>query len=141
MSALVDGTWNRITRHTLYCDWADKNNFPSMLPRDTKNHRESAAADTQSRLDPHLKEKLVKERVILYTDDLFQAAAIEWLVSTDQPIQALQHPAFQIMIHSAARATNGVNIPNGRQTQQAIMDAFKKQLTALRTRLTICTTI
>ena len=55
-----------------------------MLPRDTKNRRESAAADTQSRLDPHLKEKLVKERVILYTDDLFQAVAIEWLVSTDQ---------------------------------------------------------
>lgn len=55
-----------------------------MLPRDTKNRRESAAADTQSRLDPHLKEKPVKERVIPYTDDLFQAAAIEWLVSTDQ---------------------------------------------------------
>jgi len=41
------------------------------------------------------------------------------------------------MIHIAARATNGVKIPNGRQTRQAIIDTFKAQLAALRRRLTV----
>jgi hypothetical protein len=42
------------------------------------------------------------------------------------------------MIHIAARATtNGVKIPNGRQTRQAIIDTFKVQLTALRKRLMV----
>jgi len=35
------------------------------------------------------------------------------------------------MIDTAAHATSGVKIPNGHQTQQAILDMFKEQLTAL----------
>ena len=130
-----------------------------MLPKDAEKHRNDAAADKQSRLDPHLREKLQKERVIPYDDDLFRDAAIEWLVSTDQvccdvemaspwihtnlccifqPIQAFEHPAFQNMIHLAARATNGVKIPDRRQTREAIISTFKRQLTALRDRLNVC---
>jgi len=55
-----------------------------MLPKDMKNRRQAAKADTQQHLDPYLEEKLPKERFIQYTDDLFREAAIEWLVSTDQ---------------------------------------------------------
>jgi hypothetical protein len=55
-----------------------------MLPKDAEKHRNDAAADKQSRLDPHLREKPQNERVIPYDDDLFRDAAIEWLVSTDQ---------------------------------------------------------
>ncbi|KAF8520900.1 hypothetical protein BU17DRAFT_65121 [Hysterangium stoloniferum] len=46
----------------------------------------------------------------------FQATMIEWLVSTDQPIQALEHPAFQNMMNIAACAKDGVKIPNHKQT-------------------------
>ncbi|KIJ26339.1 hypothetical protein M422DRAFT_272626 [Sphaerobolus stellatus SS14] len=42
-------------------------------------------------------EKL-QERVIPYSDELFKQAAVEWLIATDQPIQALEHPKFQEMI-------------------------------------------
>ena len=41
------------------------------------------------------------------------------------------------MIDTAARANNGVKIPNSRQTRKAIIDTFKEQLTALRAQLTV----
>ena len=71
-----------------YLEWADKNRFQSMLPKDTQRRRNTAAAaaaaSEQTRLDSHLKELPPKERVVPYTDDLFCHAAMEWLVSTDQ---------------------------------------------------------
>ncbi|KAH8995840.1 hypothetical protein EDB86DRAFT_2804313 [Lactarius hatsudake] len=121
----------------LYLKWAAENDFQSMLPKDAKNRCQAAKMDTQQRLDSHLEEKLPRERVIPYTDELFCEAAVEWLVSTDQPIQAFNHPSFQKMIHTAARATSGVKIPDGRRTRQAIIDTFKMQLVALRKRLTV----
>ncbi len=62
-----------------------------MLPKDTKQRRETEAAGaTQSTLDGHLREKpAVPERVVKYTDALFREAAIEWLVSTDQVSNSL----------------------------------------------------
>ncbi|KAH9008357.1 hypothetical protein EDB84DRAFT_1281151 [Lactarius hengduanensis] len=95
--------------------------------------------DTQQRLDPHLEEKPPRESVIPYMDKLFCEAAVEWLVLTDQPIQAFNHPLFQKMIHTAAQASSvsGVKIPDGHQTRQAIIDTFKMQLPALCKRLTV----
>ena len=55
-----------------------------MLPKDTEKRQNDAASEKQSRLDPHLRERPQKERVVQYNDDLFRDAAIEWLVSTDQ---------------------------------------------------------
>ncbi|KAH9969346.1 hypothetical protein BJV74DRAFT_889793 [Russula compacta] len=43
-------------------------------------------------------------------------ASIEWLVATDQPISALNHPKFKEMINIAACATNGVKIPGCKAT-------------------------
>ena len=37
----------------------------------------------------------------------------------------MEHSAFKNMIDIAAHATNGVTIPNHKQTQQAIIDLFK----------------
>ena len=129
-----------------------------MLPKDAeKRHKDSALANNQSRLDLHLREKQQKEAVIPYSDERFRNAAIEWLVSTDQvckyspselgtkplsresqPIKAFEYQSYQNMINIAARAgSNGVNIPNRRQTQQAIIDMFKQQLVALRDRLNV----
>ncbi|KAG1822260.1 hypothetical protein EV424DRAFT_1274081, partial [Suillus variegatus] len=50
------------------------------------------------------------ERIVPYVDSLFKQAAIEWLIATDQPIQAFEHPKFKEMIDVAAQATNGVKI-------------------------------
>ncbi len=41
------------------------------------------------------------------------------------------------MIDIAARATNGVRIDNLRNTRQAIIDLFKKNLTSLRLRFKV----
>ncbi|KAG2074081.1 hypothetical protein BDR04DRAFT_1008948, partial [Suillus decipiens] len=72
-----------------------------------------------------------------YSDKLFKQAAIKWLVATDQPIQALDHPKFQDMIDVASRATNGVKIPNRRATHTEIMRIFKNHLMRLRMTLNV----
>ncbi len=41
------------------------------------------------------------------------------------------------MIDIAARATEGVNIPNRKATRREIIDMFKRNLTKLRTRLNV----
>ena len=41
------------------------------------------------------------------------------------------------MINIAARATNGIKIPDHRHTRQAIINKFKQQLAALRDRLNV----
>ncbi|PCH40965.1 hypothetical protein WOLCODRAFT_34165, partial [Wolfiporia cocos MD-104 SS10] len=101
------------THRAKYLKWCKENKFQSMLPRDTKWWHDQMKADLQSSLDSHLRERLPpKEHVILYSDALFREAAVEWLVATDQPIQALEHPSFKSMVEIAARATNGVRIPD-----------------------------
>ena len=55
-----------------------------MLPKDAKKRRKDVLANDQSRLDLHLQEKPQREVIILYSDECFRDAAIEWLVSTDQ---------------------------------------------------------
>ncbi len=55
-----------------------------MLPEDTSARKKAVVLAQQATLDPHLRERALTERVIRYSDDLFQEAAITWLVSTDQ---------------------------------------------------------
>lgn len=55
-----------------------------MLPKDAEKRCKDLQAKNQARLDPHLREKPPKERMIPYTEELFCDAAVEWLVSTDQ---------------------------------------------------------
>jgi hypothetical protein len=82
-----------------------------MLPKDAEKRRNDAAADNQSRLDPHLKERLPKERVIPYNDDLFRDAAIEWLVSTDQVCQNSQSSNTVLMYIPANPSFRTPSIP------------------------------
>ncbi|PCH45151.1 hypothetical protein WOLCODRAFT_124596, partial [Wolfiporia cocos MD-104 SS10] len=90
-----------------YHEWAAKNNFKSMLPNDIKKQKEAKQSDKQTQLDPHLRKR--SECIPPYSHLAFRQATIEWLVSTDQPLQALEHPAFRNMIQIAARATTGVS--------------------------------
>ncbi|KAG6834676.1 hypothetical protein H0H93_008099, partial [Arthromyces matolae] len=69
----------------VYHIWAKKNDFLSMLPRDTKARKEQASKDQQSRLDSHLHSIPPSERIIPYSDTIFREAAYEWMIVTDQP--------------------------------------------------------
>lgn len=127
-----------------------------MLPRDTEARRKQNKKQlAQSTLTSHLREKPPPPPpVVKYTDTLFRNAAVEWLIATDQvrepffnviadtegllqPIQALEHPVFRNMIDIAARATEGVKIPNRKQTRREIIDMFKRNMTKLRKRLNV----
>ncbi|KAG1765407.1 hypothetical protein EDD22DRAFT_775068, partial [Suillus occidentalis] len=117
-----------------YRKWAKEHSFESMLPGDVKARKQNAA---QQNISAHLTERKLAERVVLYSDKLFKQAAIEWLVATDQPIQALEHPKFKEMIDVAARATNGIKIPGRKATRAEIMRTFKTHLTGLRSKLNV----
>ena len=108
----------------------------------------------QTSIDPHLQERVLKERVIPYLDGIFQRAVLEWLIETDQvcvcltvmssfidhmnqPLQALNNPKFKEMISVAARATHGITIPNHKATWKHIIDLFKKNLTNLQSQLMV----
>ncbi|KAH7918418.1 hypothetical protein BV22DRAFT_979157, partial [Leucogyrophana mollusca] len=113
----------------VYRAWAEKNGFESCLPGDIKKRKEEAAKVEQSRIEPHLKER---PRIVKYTHKLFQRAAFKWLVATDQPVQALQHPKFKEMIDIASHATKGVKIPGRKTTCNEIIQLFKDNLARLR---------
>ncbi|KIK27141.1 hypothetical protein PISMIDRAFT_93561 [Pisolithus microcarpus 441] len=96
-----------------YLKWATANNFPSMLPSDTKWRWEEAASSSQSNLESHL---VPKQQDILYSDSIFHQAVVQWLIAMDQPIHATEHPAFRKMVNIASRATNAIKVPSRKQT-------------------------
>ncbi|KAE9392984.1 hypothetical protein BT96DRAFT_829877 [Gymnopus androsaceus JB14] len=101
-----------------YQQWAKANDFKSMIPKDVADRKnaEATAIGEQGTINDHAVPLEPKPRIIPYSDELFQQAAIEWLVETDQPIAALEHPKFRNMINVAARATNGIKIPGCKAT-------------------------
>ncbi|KAF8233554.1 hypothetical protein L208DRAFT_1216814, partial [Tricholoma matsutake] len=90
-----------------YQNWAKSVNFLSKLPGDIKKCKE-AVEEVTCTLDCDLREKKISEWVVPYSHKIFHHAAVEWLVAMDQPIQALKHPKFKLMINVASCATNGV---------------------------------
>ncbi|KAG1858323.1 hypothetical protein C8R48DRAFT_606644, partial [Suillus tomentosus] len=133
--------WHLQKDHELaYNKWAQDNNFESMLPKAIAKHCDTVlkASASQTGLDDHMHKRLPKvEHVLLYTDQLFCEAATEWLISTDQPIQVLEHPSFHLMIHVASWATNGIKIPDRKVTCAEIIEMFKKQMKYLQTWLNV----
>ncbi|KAI6005576.1 hypothetical protein EDD15DRAFT_2119247, partial [Pisolithus albus] len=123
-----------------YLKWSAANGFASMLPHDTKQRRKDATSSAQSvlgrqsSLEGHLVER---DAVVQYSESVFHEATILWLIETDQPIRALQHPAFTKMVEIASRAKNGIKIPSRRQTRQAVIDIFKTRLLDLRKRFSV----
>ncbi len=66
----------------VYLEWCNNHDFVSKLPKDIKLHKENTKKKgRQTMLDPHMKEK---ERVVLYSDMLFNEVACHWLIATDQ---------------------------------------------------------
>ncbi|KAH8984649.1 hypothetical protein EDB83DRAFT_2240894, partial [Lactarius deliciosus] len=93
-----------------YRKWCGINKFDSMLAEDTKQRRAAAQGTSQQTQQTTLGDHFNPHQadVIPYSDRVFEAAAIEWLVQTNQPIQAFKHPAFKKMLDIASRATRGV---------------------------------
>ncbi|PPQ76983.1 hypothetical protein CVT24_009478, partial [Panaeolus cyanescens] len=120
-----------------YNKWAEKNNFISKLPLAVKRRKEAAQAQDrlqQASIEPHT---VVSnpDRVVPYSDKLFREVAIQWLIETNQPIQALDHPRFKELIDVASRSTHGVVIPSRKKAREYIMELFRKNLGSLRDRL------
>ncbi|KAH9987266.1 hypothetical protein BJV77DRAFT_950382 [Russula vinacea] len=121
-----------------YRTWAKAANFESKLPGDIKKRKEAREQVTRT-LDRDLKEKKLSERVIPYSYKGFIQAAIEWLVATDQPVKALDHPKFKEMIDVASRATSSISIPGRKATRTEIKRMFVRHLTKLKARLNVIT--
>ncbi|KAJ3742812.1 hypothetical protein DFH05DRAFT_1400968 [Lentinula detonsa] len=124
-----------------YRQWCDRNQFMSMLPKDVLA-RKTAMKDAaeklkQSSIDSHTERRPTVKPAAPYSNALFREAAVEWLVSTDQPIDALEQPSFQHMIDVASRGATGVEIPNRKATRAFIIARFKKSLSDLRKRLNV----
>jgi hypothetical protein len=94
----------------LYRKWCGSVNFESMLPGDVQARKIKATLINQTLDDKDLQVE-EKNHSEPYSDKIFMQAAIEWLVVTDQPLNAFEHPKFKEMIELASRATNGVKIP------------------------------
>lgn len=136
-----------------YKRWCDRNKFESKLPNDVKARKAKAAIKNkiQSTLDDKLEP--LPERVPPYTDARFAEAAEDWLIATDQvsvpfvlrlmlsnniqPLDALSHPKFHTMINLAARASNGIKIPEKRTTRKSILGRFWQRVRDLRKVLTV----
>ncbi|KAF8810031.1 hypothetical protein BYT27DRAFT_7034719, partial [Phlegmacium glaucopus] len=97
-----------------YEKWAKSTGFLSMLPKDSAAQKVAEVAAVaklhQGRVDQHFEPVKPGDKPSPYSDKIFRDAAIQWLVQTDQPIQALKHPAFQEMIWIAVQATREVKI-------------------------------
>ncbi|KAJ6613070.1 hypothetical protein B0H10DRAFT_1806281, partial [Mycena sp. CBHHK59/15] len=118
--------------------WAKKEHFTSALPRDRKAQKKvTARPDVQPTLDAHLKDIPPKEARIPYSHELFREVAIEWLVATYQPIDALEHPKFVEMIEISARAKDGVRIPGRKSTREEIHNMFQTRLDHLKAKLNV----
>ncbi|KAJ7083048.1 hypothetical protein C8R43DRAFT_832236, partial [Mycena crocata] len=140
---VAEASTNRRHMHKhadIYRKWAEKNDFESKLPDDVETRKKAAAEAEEAKrkleqqtLDPHLREK--PARIVPYSDDLFKQVVLEWLIATDQPLDALTHPKFVEMIDVAARAHDGVKIPGRKATREEILNLFHQQMENLRVRI------
>ncbi|KAF8578898.1 hypothetical protein K439DRAFT_1284999, partial [Ramaria rubella] len=72
-----------------------------------------------------------------YSDEQFKQAVMEWLIVTDQLIQALGCPKFVEMIDVAVQAKNGVKVPTGKATREGIMSLFCQHLHDVKSRINV----
>ncbi|KAH6867195.1 hypothetical protein BKA70DRAFT_1133883, partial [Coprinopsis sp. MPI-PUGE-AT-0042] len=117
-----------------YHKWCSDNNFESKLPKDVRSRKAAAALASQpaaqATLDGHLKEK---EVVISYSDDAFKQIAVEWLIETDQPVQAFENKKFREMIHMAFSSAGITISKRWNRLRHDIVEALQFLKCALRT--------
>jgi hypothetical protein len=74
-----------VTQKT-YRKWCQENNFQSMLPDDAKARRteQLETTTTQTAVNDHFSTQKPEDKPKSYSDVLFEEAAIQWLIETDQ---------------------------------------------------------
>ncbi|KAF9456062.1 hypothetical protein BDZ94DRAFT_1178523, partial [Collybia nuda] len=125
----------------VYHRWCKASGFVSMLPEDARARKLATAAQSrteQTHVDTHFPTLKPEDKPTPYSDEVFQEAALRWLIETDQPIQAFEHPSFKNMINIAACATRGIKLPDRKQTRTAILQEFKNQMRRLKDRMSVC---
>ncbi|EJD50307.1 hypothetical protein AURDEDRAFT_58667 [Auricularia subglabra TFB-10046 SS5] len=122
-----------------YNEWCAKNKFESKLNSYKVAKRKEAAekaaslpSTVQTSLDSHLVNKPPP-----YSDALLRQAIIDWLVETNQPLSAVDHPRFRHMLEVASRAKNGIKIPSRKATRAEILQVFRQHMADLKKRLTV----
>ncbi|KAF8473761.1 hypothetical protein DFH94DRAFT_695826 [Russula ochroleuca] len=92
-----------------YRKWCTSNNFESMLPQDTKEHKKAAIdkerGDRQLSVTEHFGPEDLDTKSIPYSDKALETAVLEWLIETNQPIQVFGNAAFKKLLDIASRAT------------------------------------
>ncbi|PBK65450.1 hypothetical protein ARMSODRAFT_862756, partial [Armillaria solidipes] len=114
-----------VTKHKSdYRAWCKANNFESMLPEDTAEHRkEEKKKLAQSSLDNHVPSLCAQESSLALLTFLIQS----------QPIDAFQHPDFIWMIHMAAQVPDGqIFLPGQKATRRAILEWSNEHLVNLK---------
>ncbi|KDQ07082.1 hypothetical protein BOTBODRAFT_87546, partial [Botryobasidium botryosum FD-172 SS1] len=91
-----------------YLKWCKKHDFAHQLPAMKK--LEALANESREVQQPITDFAVKTEKPISYSDEAFRAAAIEWLTSTDQPLDAFDNPRFKTMIDIASRAKGEVEL-------------------------------
>ncbi|EMD30658.1 hypothetical protein CERSUDRAFT_38146, partial [Gelatoporia subvermispora B] len=86
-----------------YYKWCKQHHFKSML-KDDIAARAACRKNTQPTLDPHMQALPPKDTAIPYSDGQLRSAAITWMITTDQPLSAIEEPTFINMLNVAARA-------------------------------------
>ncbi|KAG6894635.1 hypothetical protein C0992_005301, partial [Termitomyces sp. T32_za158] len=119
-----------------YRKWVKENKFELKLPNDVKKQKADEEHAVRT-LDNDLQEKKLQEHAVRYTHKVFCQAAMEWLVATNQPIQALKHPKFKEMIDITSRATDGVTIPGQKSMRASVKQLFYSHLKKLKTQLNV----
>ncbi|KAI9431704.1 hypothetical protein H4582DRAFT_1822019 [Lactarius indigo] len=119
-----------------YRKWCDLNHFDSMLPQDSKK-RKRVEKDRQSLVINHFGPEDLTMRPISFSDKALQTAALEWMVATNQPIQAFKNATFKKMLDIASRANWNIRLPSPKQSRAQIIKMFKQQLHSLQDRLNV----
>ncbi|EMD31402.1 hypothetical protein CERSUDRAFT_40722, partial [Gelatoporia subvermispora B] len=90
-----------------YHKWCKDTSFLSMLREDIEA-RANAKKAVQATLDPHVQP--LPTRVTPYSDELMKETTLKWVISTDQPLSAIEEPAFVEMLNVAARAKGAIKL-------------------------------
>ena len=84
-----------------YRNWCKKAGFELKLTENMAA-RKLKAEQSQRTIDGHLVEKKLTDRIVTYSDKLFQQASIEWLAATNQVSLIFYSTAPKIIIPFAA---------------------------------------
>jgi hypothetical protein len=96
-----------------YRNWCKKTGFESKLAGDIAA-RKLKLEQSQRTIDSYLVEKNFPDGTASYSDDLFQQAAIEWLVATDQVSLDMHFGLAMVLLMLCSRLTR-LNIRSSRK--------------------------